>query len=94
MVPDSGASSRTSHLRPLNVPREVEVIVAKGTLVTLIDGKHRVDIERVQDRWIIEEEWWRARISRQYFSLLLADGSRRTVFHDRVTNTWYAQEYE
>jgi hypothetical protein len=50
-------------------------------------------VERVQDTWIIEDEWWRQPIARQYFALLLDDGTRRTIYHDRVTDAWYLQDY-
>ncbi|HET7092535.1 MAG TPA: hypothetical protein VFI22_03630 [Thermomicrobiales bacterium] len=50
-------------------------------------------VDRVQDIWRIDEEWWRAPISRRYLALLLADGALRTVFQDLTDGRWYEQAY-
>jgi len=61
--------------------------------VALIDPPHRYRIEQIQDTWIIDDEWWRDPISRQYFLVLLEGGIVRTIFHDRTSDTWFAQHY-
>ena len=48
-------------------------------------------VEKVQDTWIVQDEWWRQEIDRQYYNLLLRSGTVRTVYHDRLTDTWYEQ---
>ncbi|HET7035230.1 MAG TPA: hypothetical protein VFI42_06050 [Thermomicrobiaceae bacterium] len=48
---------------------------------------------QVQDVWRIDDEWWRAPISRRYFRLVLDDGSQRTVYHDLVAGRWFEQGY-
>jgi hypothetical protein len=58
----------------------------------VLNGKEQA-VERIQDTWIIEDEWWRQPIARQYYALLLEDGTRRTVFHDRIGDAWYLQDY-
>ena len=55
-------------------------------------GRHR-RIEQVQDRWRIDDEWWRGPISRRYYQLVLDDGSLRTVYQDLVDGRWYEQGY-
>ncbi len=46
----------------------------------------------VQDRWRIDDEWWRERpISRLYYMLLLDNGMLLTVYHDLVTDEWFEQ---
>ena len=47
----------------------------------------------MQDTWIVQDEWWRQEIDRQYYNLLLRSGTVRTVYHDRLTDTWYEQAY-
>lgn len=93
MVPDSGTSSRPHHLRALNQPVPVTVTASEHLPAALTIGRQVHTVERIQDTWIIEDEWWRHPIARQYFALLLEDGTRRTVFHDRVADTWYLQDY-
>ena len=93
MVPDSGAKTRPDHLRPLNAPIPVVVTARNHHPVSLVINRHTHLVERIQDTWIIEDEWWRHPIQRQYFALLLDDGTRRTVYHDRVSDTWFLQDY-
>ena len=95
MVTHSGTPARAHHLRALNQPIPVTVTLAAQIAqpATLVINRHTHTVQRVQDTWIIEDEWWRDPIARQYFALLLDDGTRRTIFHDRVANTWYLQDY-
>lgn len=93
MVSHSGTAARPRRVRALNAPRPVRVALVDGipTRVTLERSARRV--ERVQDTWIVEDEWWRQPISRQYYALILDSGAFLTVFHDRVADTWHAQDY-
>jgi hypothetical protein len=61
--------------------------------VSLVINRRTHQVERIQDTWVIEDEWWRQPISRQYFALLLDDGTRRTAYHDRITDAWFLQDY-
>jgi hypothetical protein len=48
----------------------------------------------VDDRWKVVDEWWRGesqQIARMYYSLVLANGQRATVFHDFIGRAWYRQ---
>ena len=91
MVSHSGAPIRSDQLRPLNRPRACKVNTECGIPIEIIEGKRHFPVDRVQDRWQINDEWWRAEIDRNYFELVMADGRIRTVYHDRVRNTWYEQ---
>jgi hypothetical protein len=93
MVAHSRTTSRPDQLRPLNQPVPVIVVASNNTPATVIVNRQTHQVQRVQDTWIIEDEWWRQPIARQYFALLLDVGTRRTVFHDRIANTWCLQEY-
>jgi hypothetical protein len=49
-------------------------------------------VRQLQDRWRIDDEWWRERpISRLYYTLLLDDGRLLTVYHDLLAETWFEQ---
>jgi hypothetical protein len=71
----------------------VTVVAIDQRPVSLVINRQERRVERIQDTWIIEDEWWRQPIQRQYYSLLLDDGTRRTVFHDRITDAWFLQDY-
>jgi hypothetical protein len=54
----------------------------------------RVPVVHLQDRWRIDDEWWRERpVSRLYWRLALANGRPVTVFHDLLERTWWQQNY-
>lgn len=93
MVKDSGTSSRFDHLRALNEPRPINIRTDGNRPVAIVDRHGDHTIIQIQDTWIIQDEWWRQEIHRQYYSLLLENGTLHTVFHDRIADTWYEQAY-
>ena len=87
-------SERT--LRSLNEPRPIRVAVDPGgrpvCVWTAADPTRPRAVRAVQDRWRLDDEWWRERtIARLYHSLLLEDGSLLVVYHDLLADAWYAQ---
>ena len=89
----------TNALRFLNQPRPIHVLTERRSdhpgpvpVALLQDGRTRA-IERLEDTWLLEDEWWRQRICRRYYRLALVDGVRMTVFHDCAADAWYAQGY-
>lgn len=79
---------------PVNTPREITVIdngLGEPNSIICPGGKWKV--AGVQNRWRIDDEWWRSEISRMYYQLLLSDGSVITVFQDHVSGKWYQQRY-
>lgn len=50
-------------------------------------------VAEVQDRFRIDEGWWRESVIRMYFDLLLSDGQKLTVFNDLGTSRWFKQRY-
>lgn len=93
MVKNPGTTSRADQLRPLNRPRPVTVQVDCGVPVALIDGAATHRIERVQDRWHVDDEWWREPIRRRYYRVALDTGAIRTLYHDQVADSWFEQRY-
>jgi len=49
-------------------------------------------VESVLDRWRIDDEWWRAEVSRMYYSVGLEGGVKVTIFQDHVKGEWYFQQ--
>jgi hypothetical protein len=94
MVASSGAETSADRLRPLNLPRPVQVTVdAQSGLPLALHERHRREVECIQDSWYVDDEWWRDPISRCYVQVLLRDGAIRTLFHDRITDRWFEQTY-
>jgi hypothetical protein len=51
-------------------------------------------VAAVQDRWRIDDEWWReTAISRMYWSLQLEGGRVLTVYRDLIGGGWWLQRY-
>ena len=49
-------------------------------------------VASVDDRWQVDDEWWRERpISRRYYQVTTADGHRLTIFRDQTNGGWYHQ---
>jgi hypothetical protein len=49
-------------------------------------------VAAIQDRWRIDDEWWRERpVSRWYYLILLDHGALLTLYHDLLANTWFEQ---
>jgi hypothetical protein len=89
------AATRAHRLRPLNRPKPIHVEADEsGEPRAVVLGRERLAVAAVQDRWRIDDEWWRERpVSRLYFSLLLEDGRVVTVYRDIVTGRWASQVY-
>jgi hypothetical protein len=96
MVSNSRAPLGSRSLRPLNAPAELAVdATADGHphAVRRKAWRNWRAVTRVQDRWRIDDEWWRERpISRLYHTLILEDGTLLTVYHDLVTDLWFEQK--
>ncbi len=93
MVKNSGTTTRPHQLRPLNSPKPLTVTTGLGGPLAMRDGGEIVEIESIQDRWAIDDEWWRDPIRRRYFRVLTARGAVRTIYHDVVCGGWFEQAY-
>jgi hypothetical protein len=52
------------------------------------------DVAAVQDRWRIDDEWWReTAVSRMYYQLQLDSGRVITVYRDLIGGGWWEQRY-
>ena len=79
-------------LRALNQPKPIHGAAdAKGRPTLLVVNGRRKQVSRIEQRWRIDDEWWRKEISRMYFDVVLEDGQRLTVFHDLIGGGWYLQ---
>ena len=95
MVKDPGTALRTHRLRPLAGPQPLRVeIDDRGCPSSVvIEGAMRA-VTSLQDRWRIDDEWWREPpVSRLYYALQLEGDRVVTVYQDLVGDAWWLQRY-
>lgn len=88
------STAPATHIQPLNLPQALEVEAdAQGVPLAVATRAGLRRVEALQDVWRVDDEWWRAAISRRYFMLRLEGGLLRVVFQDLITGAWHAQRY-
>jgi hypothetical protein len=95
MVQDPRAPLRAHRLRPLASPAGVRVQADEhgAPRAVAYEGAMRA-VAAVQDRWRIDDEWWRERqLSRMYYQLQLEGGRVVTVYQDLPGGAWWIQRY-
>jgi hypothetical protein len=56
--------------------------------------QRRQVVTAIEDRWRIDDEWWRSEpVTRLYFVALFASGQRLIIFKDLNNGQWSRQEY-
>jgi hypothetical protein len=95
MFPDTGKTLRTDTYRTVNLPEPVEVEEAPDGLPLVVKASRRQAVAVVEDRWRIDEEWWRHHepVSRVYYEVLLSSGQRLQLYKDLIRDCWYRQSY-
>ena len=93
MVPDTGKTLRANTYRTVNLPDPVEVKEALSGLPLAVKTPRWQTVVAIEERWRIDDEWWREKISRQYFQIELQSGMVLTIFRDLVSDKWYQQKY-
>jgi hypothetical protein len=59
-----------------------------------VGGKRRQAVMSVEDRWRIDDEWWRPEsVTRLYYSVRLASGQRLVLYKDLAGGGWHRQSY-
>jgi hypothetical protein len=95
MVKDPGTALRAHRLRPLAKPRRIRVEPGDCTRphAVLFEGM-MCGVATVQDRWRIDDEWWRETpVARLYYQLQLENGRVVTVYRDLLEGEWWEQRY-
>jgi hypothetical protein len=95
MVAHPRATLGAGNLRPLKAPVPLDVEADRAGRPQRV-RRHAwaafKTVAEVQDRWRIDDEWWRERpIARLYHALLLDDGSPLVLYHDLIEERWYEQ---
>jgi hypothetical protein len=94
VVTDTGKTLRADACRPVNTPEALKVAEDAAGLPLAVKMKRRQAVISIEDRWRIDDEWWRSGpVSRLYYNVLLASGQRLVLYKDLVTGSWYQQDY-
>jgi hypothetical protein len=94
VVPDTGETLRTGAYRPLNVPEPLPVAEDAAGRPVALTGRHRQAVAAVEDKWRIDDEWWRREmVARHYFTVRLTSGQRLVLYKDLAGGGWYRQSY-
>jgi hypothetical protein len=57
-------------------------------------SSERQTIIAIEDRWRIDDEWWRSEpVSRFYYSVRFASGQLLVIYKDLIQGKWYKQGY-
>ena len=91
MVEDTRRAPGADTFKSVNLPEPVRVVEANG-VPAAINGKERQPVAAINDRWRIDDEWWRdEEVSRLYFAVMLTSGQRMVLYKDLVKGGWYKQ---
>ena len=92
MVTHPGKAPGAGTYQPVGAPEPLTVKEDAAGLPVAIGGRQKVIA--IEDRWRIDDEWWRtAPISRLYYAVLLNTGQHLVIYKDLVTGGWYRQSY-
>ncbi|MCJ7606015.1 MAG: hypothetical protein MUO19_08305 [Dehalococcoidales bacterium] len=94
MVENTGTTLRADTYRPVNVPEPVQVEEDAAGLPVKVRLPRRQTITDIEDRWRIDDEWWRREpVTRFYYAVRLGSGQRLVLYRNLVTGEWYRQAY-
>jgi hypothetical protein len=94
MVEDTGKTLRADTYKPVNTPEPVKIEEDTSGVPLAVRIKRRQAIAAIEDKWRLDDEWWRSEaISRLYYNVRLASGQRLVLYKDLITGGWYQQDY-
>jgi len=92
VVENTGTALHADASKPVNTPEAVRVEEDASGLPVAVRLKRRLRIAAIEDKWRIDDEWWRAEpVARLYYNVLLASGDRWMLYKDLVSGEWYRQ---
>ena len=94
MVENTGKTLHAGTYRTVNVPEPVKVEEDASGFPAAVREKRRQVVAAIEDRWRIDDEWWRSEpVARLYYAVLLSTGQRLVLYKDLATGSWYEQDY-
>ena len=94
MVKDTRKTAGPGDIRSLNEPTALPTKADENGLPVALKLRGKwLNVESVSDRWRINDEWWRDQpVSRNYFTCVVDEGIKVTVFQDLISEQWYSQK--
>jgi hypothetical protein len=94
MVENTGKTPGINSIRPVNLPEPVSVEESPAGVPLALKTTQRQAIIAIEDRWRIDDEWWRSEpVSRLYYTVRLASGQRLVLSKNLIDGGWYRQSY-
>jgi hypothetical protein len=94
MVENTGKTLHADTYKPLNTPEPVRVEEDASDIPLAVSLKRRQPVISIEDKWRLDDEWWRSEpVVRLYYSVLLASGQRMVLYKNLITGGWYQQDY-
>lgn len=92
MVANTGKTLCPDAFKPVNMPEAVRVEENSAGEPAAVHLGRRQEVRSIDDRWRIDDEWWRSEeISRMYYVVLFKSGQKVVVFKDMVKGDWWRQ---
>ncbi|HSW59140.1 MAG TPA: hypothetical protein VLH15_12095 [Dehalococcoidales bacterium] len=94
MVQNTGTPLRLGAYKSVNLPEPIKVREDAAGLPLEVLTPRRQIIISVEDRWRIDDEWWRHEpLSRMYYAVLFKSGQNLVIYKDLIQNEWHRQVY-
>jgi hypothetical protein len=94
VVPNPRKTPGPDTFKPVNTPEPLDVEENSSGLPVAVKTRRRQAITAVEDKWRIDDEWWRSEpVSRLYYAVLLTSGQRLVLYKDLTDGRWYRQAY-
>lgn len=92
MVENPRAALHPDAAKPVNTPEPVRVEEDASGMPLAVRLPNRQCIAAIEDRWRIDDEWWRKEpVSRIYYIVLLVSGQKVVLYKDLISGDWYRQ---
>ena len=94
MVKNTGKALRAGTYKPVNNPKLVPVKEDEAGFPAQLKLAKWHAVAAVEDRWRIDDEWWRSEpVSRLYYNVRLDSNQQLVLYRDLITGNWYRQLY-
>jgi len=94
VVKNPGKALCVGTYKPVNNPEPVPVKEGAAGFPAQVGLPKWQTIAEVEDRWRIDDEWWRSQpVSRLYFKVRLDSGQQLIIYRDLISYNWYQQLY-
>ncbi len=94
MVENPGETPGNGACQPVDLPEPIVVEADPAGHPVALKTRRRQPIVAIEDRWRIDDEWWRKEpVSRLYYAVRLNSGQHLVIYQDLISGSWYRQSY-